>query len=54
MKDWKTTVLGVAMAIVIAVQPLIKDGIIDWKAVGFGALIGLFGYLSKDASNPKE
>jgi len=49
MKNWKTTIIGSIAAIFIAVQPLFRTGVIDWKAVGLAALIALFGYLAKDA-----
>lgn len=48
MKNWKTTIVGALMAVVIAVQPIISTGAIDWKAVGLAALVALFGYLVKD------
>jgi hypothetical protein len=46
--SWKTTLVGALIAILVAVQPLISTGQIDWKAVGIAALIALFGFLSKD------
>lgn len=49
MKNWKTTILGAIGAAIVAIQPIIESGVIDWKAVGIAALIALFGYLSKDA-----
>ena len=48
MKNWKTTVLGALLAIVIAVAPIIQTGVIDWKAVGIAALVALIGYFAKD------
>lgn len=48
--SWKTTVVGAAIAILVAVQPLIATGKIDWKAVAIAACIALFGYISKDAN----
>ena len=49
MKSWRTTLTGAILAIVIAVEPIISTGVIDWKRVGMGALIALMGYLAKDA-----
>lgn len=48
MKNWRTTLIGGLLAIVIAVQPIIETGTIDWKKVGMAAVIALFGYLVKD------
>ena len=48
--SWKTTVIGALIAILVAVQPLIATGTIDWKAVGLAALIALFGFISKDSN----
>ena len=50
MKSWKTTVVGAVLAIVVAVQPLLQTGQIDWKAVGLGGLIALLGYFAKDSN----
>jgi hypothetical protein len=44
--DVKTTILGAVLAVIIAIQPLVSTGEIDWKAVVFGALIAFFGYLT--------
>jgi len=49
MKNWKTTLVGAAFAIVVAVQPIIATGTIDWKAVIIAAFIAALGYLAKDA-----
>lgn len=49
MTNYKTTILGAILAIVVAIQPLISTGTVDWKAVGMGALIALIGYFAKDA-----
>jgi len=48
--SWKTTVLGALLALVVAIQPLISTGQIDWKAVGIAALIAVLGYFAKDAN----
>ena len=49
MKSYKTTIIGAVLAVIIAVQPLIETGIIDYKKVGLAAIIALFGYLAKDS-----
>jgi len=49
MRSFKTTIIGAVLATVIAVQPLIETGIIDYKKVGLAAIIALFGYLAKDS-----
>ena len=48
MKNYKTTLIGGLIAVIIAVQPLIESGEINWKQVGFAALIAAFGFISKD------
>lgn len=48
MKNWKTTLIGVLLAVAVAVEPLISTGSIDWKAVIIAALIAAFGFLAKD------
>ena len=48
--SWKTTVVGALLAIVIAVQPILATGTIDWKAVILAALVALLGYLAKDSN----
>ena len=50
MKNWKTTLIGCLIAIVIAIKPLIETGTIDYKQCGIAAVIALFGFLSKDAN----
>lgn len=49
MKNWRTTFIGCLIAVIVAVQPLLTTGQVDWKQVGFAALIALFGFISKDA-----
>lgn len=48
MKSWKTTIIGAILAAIVAIQPLIETGAVDWKKIGYAALIALFGYLVKD------
>ena len=48
MNNWKTTVTGAVLAIIVAVQPIIETGLIDWKKIAFASIIALFGYLAKD------
>ena len=49
MKSYKTTIIGAILACIIAIQPLIETGIIDYKKIGLAAIIALFGYISKDS-----
>lgn len=49
MKNWRTTLIGCCIAIIIAVQPMITEQAVNWKAVGMAALIALFSFVSKDA-----
>ena len=48
MKNWKTTVVGVIIAIVIAVSPILETGTIVWKDIILAAIIAAFGYFAKD------
>ena len=48
MKNWKTTLFGIVTAAIVAIQPIIETGSIDWKKLGYAALIAIFGYLVKD------
>ena len=48
MKNWKTSLIGAVIATLLAIQPLIEKGAIDWRAVGLAALIAVFGFVSKD------
>ena len=50
MKSWKTTIVGAILAVIVAIQPIIETGVIDWKKIGVAALIAAFGYLAKDAT----
>jgi hypothetical protein len=46
--SWKTTVVGAILALIIAIQPLIATGTIDWKQVIIAGLIAVLGYVAKD------
>lgn len=47
--SWKTTVVGILLAIAYAIQPIIATGQIDWKQIVIAALIALLGYVAKDS-----
>ena len=47
--SWKTTVIGLILAVIVAVQPLISTGEIDWKQVVIAALIAALSFVMKDA-----
>ena len=49
MRSYKTTIIGALLAAIIAIQPLIETGVIDWKKIGLAACIALFGYIAKDS-----
>ena len=48
MKNWKTTLAGIAAALVIALQPLVTLGEFKWYNVLLGVAVGLLGFVSKD------
>ncbi|MGY0037634.1 hypothetical protein [Pedobacter sp. NJ-S-72] len=50
-KDLKTTVIGALLAVIIAIQPIITQGKIDWGQLGLAALIAALGYFTKDKSS---
>lgn len=48
MKDWKTTLFGMLLAIGIAIQPLVTEGQLDWSEIGVAALVAAITYFTKD------
>jgi hypothetical protein len=53
MKSYKTTIIGVGLAILIAVQPIVEGTgyHFDTKTISklaFASLLAAFGYLAKD------
>jgi len=49
MKSWKTTIVGAILAAIVAIQPILETGIIDWKKIALASVIAIFGYLVKDS-----
>lgn len=45
MKNWKTTICGIALAAIPAIEGYQGN---DWKGYVSAALIAIFGYLAKD------
>lgn len=52
MKNYKTTLSGIALAVLLAIQPLAETGEFDlkrdWLKYSVAILIALFAYFSKD------
>lgn len=48
MKNYKTTIVGALLAAVVAIQPLLSTGEIDYKQLVMAALIAALGYFAKD------
>lgn len=48
MKNWKTTVLGVITAVIIAIAPILETGEVKWQALVLAAVVAAFGYFAKD------
>jgi hypothetical protein len=50
--NYKTTIVGIAGAVWVAIQPLLTKGDFelsrDWKQLVYAALIAGFGFLAKD------
>lgn len=49
MKNWRTTLVGGLLAAIIAVQPLLETGVIDWSKITLAAIIAILGYVAKDS-----
>ena len=49
-KSWKSTLVGALLAAVIAIQPILETGAIDWKRVILAGLVALLGYVVKDGN----
>ena len=50
--SWKTTLLGIALAIMVAVEPLISTGHINWIKVLFAIPIAAMGALITEKVKP--
>ncbi len=48
MKNPKTTIIGAVLAAIIAVEPLITIGSVDWTRIAIGALIAGLSFYTKD------
>lgn len=48
MKNWKTTIVGAIAGGLIAIQPLLANGAVDFKALAYGFAIAALGVVSKD------
>jgi hypothetical protein len=48
MRNWKTTLLGLLAAVIIALQPLLDQGEVTWKSLLLAAAIAALGYFAKD------
>lgn len=53
MKNWRTTVIGIVLAIATAIQPYTTNGTFEWKQMILPALIALLGILANDPNNNK-
>lgn len=49
-KSWRSTAIGAVLATVIAVQPIIETGNVNWKQLAMAALVALLGYVVKDGN----
>ncbi len=48
MKNYKTTITGILLAIIVAVQPLIETGTINWSKVLLAGAVAALGILARD------
>ena len=56
MKDWRSTIAGALLAAVVAIQPIIESGTVDWVNICIAALIAALGYIVRDPGKeePKQ
>lgn len=54
MKDWKTTIIGTALAACYVLQTTLQAGnsLADWKTWIVPVLLAALGYLAKDSNTP--
>ena len=50
MKNWKTTLFGCLAAVVLAIQPILATGHIDWTKLILAVLLAAFSFFAKDAN----
>lgn len=50
MKNWRTTLVGLLMAILNSAAPLLSGTSPDWKTLGMSAGMAALGYLAKDSN----
>lgn len=48
MKNWKTTLIGLAGAVYLTLEPLLTTGEVNWRMITLGVIVGILGYLAKD------
>ena len=48
MINFKTTIIGIIGAIVVAVLPLLQGATLDWKNIATAAVLAGLGWFSKD------
>lgn len=58
LKNWKTTITGIILAIVLGVQPLAETGKFDlrkdWFRYSLAILVAVLGVISKDPTFNKD
>ncbi len=50
LTSWRTSILGLTLAIGNVVIPLFQGGSPTWKQIAASALIAAFGFVAKDAN----
>jgi hypothetical protein len=48
MKNWKTSLLGIIIAVCTALQPLVLNEGLKWYNFVLAAAIAAFGFIAKD------
>lgn len=49
MKNYRTTLIGAILAAIVAIQPYLETGEVEWKQLSLAGLIALLSYVAKDA-----
>ncbi|MFN8407000.1 MAG: hypothetical protein U0X71_05910 [Sphingobacteriaceae bacterium] len=47
-RNYKTTAIGFSLAVLLAVQPVLNTGAIDWKQLVVAIMVGALGFFAKD------
>jgi uncharacterized membrane protein YgaE (UPF0421/DUF939 family) len=52
-KNWITTLVGVLIAVLVAAQPILETGAVNFKSLILAVGIAVFGYFTQTKSSKK-